>query len=186
MTDQPITADQILSGDLAGTEIFSSEQSSCSLPSGPPSSHPAHLFQKGQSGHPGRVVRSADEKESRREMMEQIRSLGPKTYAAMLSMLDSDRVQAMAKVKLIEIILSYILGKPESKVDLKVTTEEHIIAAETRIQALIQSIRIGKEVSSSGQPDVLGIDPASAAEPGASGPCSGLPGSDAPARAVDP
>ena len=139
MDEKELSVDQIMQGYTPeGAEMVSKDRRTQNL----------IPFQKGQCANPGGKRKETDEeKQARKEMMEQIRSLGPRTYAAMLALLDNPRTQAMAKVKLIEIILSYIVGKPESKVDLKVTTEEHVITSETRIQALIQSIRIGGESS---------------------------------------
>lgn len=101
---------------------------------------PSHWFTPGISGNPsGRPKKTEEEK----ELLRNIRSLGPKTYAAMVKMLDSERTSAIAKVKLIEIILSYVLGKPESSVKLSVDVGDTVELSETRIQALIQTIKIG-------------------------------------------
>jgi hypothetical protein len=107
-----------------------------------PSEWPAHWFTPGISANPaGRPKKTEEEK----ELLRNIKSLGPKTYAAMVSMLDSERVSAVAKVKLIEIILSYILGKPESSVKLSVDIGDTVEISETRIQALIQTIKVGAD-----------------------------------------
>lgn len=105
---------------------------------------PSHLWKKGVSGNPaGRPKQSEEEK----ELMENIRSLGPKTYAAMVKILDGERVQAMAKVKLIEIILAYILGKPSAEVKLNINTEDMVESSEVRIAALVQAVKHGGNIA---------------------------------------
>ena len=97
-----------------------------------------YKWQKGISGNPsGRPKKTEEEK----ALMQQIRTLGPKTYEAMNEMLESKRTPAVAKVKLIEIILAYILGKPDSTVKLETTAEQTIEASE-RIERIVRSIRI--------------------------------------------
>lgn len=97
-----------------------------------------YKWQKGISGNPsGRPKKTEEEK----ALMQQIRTLGPKTYEAMNEMLENKRTPAVAKVKLIEIILAYILGKPDSTVKLETTAEQTIEASE-RIERIVRSIRI--------------------------------------------
>lgn len=98
----------------------------------------SYLWKPGQSGNPaGRPKKTEQEK----ELMDQIRSLGPKTYEAMKTMLENGKTPAVAKVKLIEIILAYILGKPDVNVKLTNVTDASVEAQE-RIVALVRDIRI--------------------------------------------
>ena len=81
----------------------------------------------------------------KKEMMEQIKTLGPKCVKAMEEILDSR--SALARVRMIEIILSYIIGKPESNVKVEITTEERVAKSELRIAALVQSIKLGGQMT---------------------------------------
>jgi len=151
-----------------------------------------HHFPKGVSGNPGgRPKRSKEEQ----ELWNNVRSLGPLTYASMVSILENPRAQAMAKVKLIEIILSYIIGKPRTEIKLDIT-QENIQASEIRIAALIQSVKNGgimenqinseeSEVIESAEPGILEECPASLdiTTPDRSG--SGIQGSDEYAQHMD-
>ena len=108
-----------------------------------------HLWAKGESGNPsGRKKKTEAEKKLAAEMMEGIRNLGPKTVEAIDKIIDpANKVQAMARVRMIEILLSYILGKPSSEVKLSITADEMAEDSEIRIAALIQAVRGGKNLS---------------------------------------
>ena len=110
---------------------------------------PSHLWPKGVSGNPsGRPKKSEEEKQLATELMSGIKNLGPMTLAAIEKILNPDnKVQAMARVKMIEIILSYIVGKPSSEIKLSVSTEEMAEASEIRIAALVQAVRQGGNLS---------------------------------------
>ena len=135
----------------------------------------------GQSGNiSGRPKMTKEQ----RELWDNIRSLGPKTYKAMLEILDSNRVQAMAKVRVIEIILSYILGKPEANVNLNVNVEERIASSELRIAALVQTIKKGGFIGN-GEPASLGECPIPAELPAPDREQDRIQGSDDAAQPMD-
>ena len=139
------------------------------------------LWEPGQSGNPaGRPKMTKEEK----ELWDNIRKLGPKTYATMVKILDNERGQTMAKVRLIEIILGYILGKPESNVNLNVNVEERIHSSELRIAALVQSIKQGGFVED-GQPDRLEGRPVSLELPASDRESDRVRGSDEAPQQMD-
>jgi hypothetical protein len=133
----------------------------------------------GQSGNPsGRPKMTQEQK----DMMDSIRSLGPKCYKAMETILDGN--SALAKVKIVEIILSYILGKPESNIKVDISTEEKIAQSELRIAALVQSIKLGGRMSDGeyaglGEPARTLESPAPDREP------DRIPGPDGAAQRLD-
>ena len=95
-------------------------------------------FQPGQSGNPsGRPKKTEEEKEA----LERIRRLAPDVADYMRSLLDNPRTPAVAKVRILEIILERTYGKPESSIKLT-TAQQSVEASEARIQALVRSIRI--------------------------------------------
>ncbi len=73
--------------------------------------------------------------------MEQIRELASETPDVMRSLLRSVKTPAMAKIRLIEIILDRTFGKAEATVNVNSTTRS-VEASETRIEALIRAIRV--------------------------------------------
>ena len=115
----------------------------------PSNIRPENLWQPGQSGNPsGRPKKSEEEKALQATLMEGIRSLGEDTIASIKKIINPDnKCQAMARVKMIEIILAYILGKPSSEVKLSVSADEMAKDSEIRIAALIQAVRGGKDLS---------------------------------------
>lgn len=142
---------------------------------------PEHLklWQPGQSGNPsGKPKMTVQQK----EMLEEIKSLGPKCVKAMEEILDGR--SALARVRMIEIILGYILGKPESNVKVEVSMEERVAKSELRIAALVQSIKLGgnmtdAEYGSLGEPQELDAGTAS------DRPDDRLPGSDETPQQMD-
>ena len=99
-------------------------------------------WEPGESGNPsGRPKITVEQK----EMMEQIKALGPKCVKAMEEILDGR--SALARVRMVEVILSYIIGKPESNVKVEVSMADRVQKSELRIAALVQSIKLGGQMS---------------------------------------
>ena len=73
--------------------------------------------------------------------LEQIRNLASETPDVMRTLLRSTKTPAMAKIRLIEIILDRAFGKAEATVNVNATTRS-LEASETRIEALIRAIRV--------------------------------------------
>lgn len=76
-----------------------------------------------------------------REALEEIRNLAPKVAQKMADMLEDDTVPAVAKIKIMDIILDRTYGKAEAAV--KVDVEQHISAeaARARLEAIAVRIR---------------------------------------------
>ena len=96
-------------------------------------------FVKGQSGNPS-GKRKATEEEV--DALEEIRKLAPGVAEKMKEMLDAPRVPAIAKVRILEIILERTYGKPETALKLT-TAQQSVEAAQARIAAIVSHIRIG-------------------------------------------
>ena len=92
-------------------------------------------FKPGKSGNPaGRPKKSREEE----ALLEQLKHLTPMALEQMEKMLKSERVAALAKVRIIEIILERTFGKVESAV--KVTsTQESVEAAQAELEAIFAS-----------------------------------------------
>ena len=60
----------------------------------------------------------------------------------MAEMLASPRVPAVAKVRIMEIILERTYGKPETALKLT-SAQQSVEAAQARIEAIVSQIRIG-------------------------------------------
>ena len=92
-------------------------------------------FKPGQSGNPaGRPKKTKDEE----VMLSQLKALTPLALEKMEKMLKNDHVAALAKVRIIEIILERTFGKVESAV--KVTnTQESVEAAQAELEAIFAS-----------------------------------------------
>ena len=98
-------------------------------------------FEKGQSGNPtGKKKKSQEELDA----LEEIRKLAPGVAAKMKEMLEAPRVPAVAKVRILEIILERTFGKVESAV--KVTnTQESVEAAQAELEAIFASCMDAEE-----------------------------------------
>ena len=100
-------------------------------------------FKPGKSGNPaGRPKKSREEE----ALLEQLKHLTPMALEQMEKMLKSERVAALAKVRIIEIILERTFGKVESAV--KVTsTQESVEAAQAELEAIFASWDDGGDAS---------------------------------------
>ena len=95
-------------------------------------------FLAGVSGNPnGRPKKTAQEIEA----LERIKTLTPRAVDVMKEILDNPKYPAVARVRVIEIILERALGKPEGAVKL-LTAQQSVETTEARMQALISQIRI--------------------------------------------
>ena len=92
-----------------------------------------------QSGKP-----SGRKKATREELdaLEEIKKLAPGIAAKMQELLDAPRVSAIAKVRIMEIILERTYGKTEAALKLT-TAQQSVEASQARIAALVSRIRIG-------------------------------------------
>ena len=96
-------------------------------------------FLKGQSGNPSGKKKATQEEA---DALEEIRKLAPGVAAKMTELLNSPRVPAIAKVRILEIILERTYGKPETALKLT-TAQQSVEAAQARIAAIVSQIRIG-------------------------------------------
>ena len=97
-------------------------------------------FLPGQSGNPSGKSKSTDEEI---KALEEIKKLAPGVAAKMKEMLNSPKVPAIAKVRILEIILERTYGKPETALKLT-TAQQSVEAAQARISAIVSQIRIGE------------------------------------------
>ena len=92
-------------------------------------------YKPGRSGNPGGRPKKTKEDEL---LLEKLKGLTPLALEKMEAMLRNDRVAALAKVRIIEIILERTFGKVESSV--KVTnTQESVEAAQAELEAIFAS-----------------------------------------------
>ena len=92
-------------------------------------------YKPGQSGNPAGRPKKTKEEE---DLLTELKALTPLALQKMKGMLENERVAALAKVRLIEIILERTFGKVESSV--KVTkTQESIEAAQAELEAIFGS-----------------------------------------------
>ena len=92
-------------------------------------------FKPGQSGNPAGRPKKTKEEEV---MLSKLKALTPLALEKMERMLKNDHVAALAKVRIIEIILERTFGKVESAV--KVTnTQESVEAAQAELEAIFAS-----------------------------------------------
>ena len=96
-------------------------------------------FGKGQSGNPSGKKKATQEE---LDALEEIRKLAPGVAAKMTELLNAPKVPAIAKVRILEIILERTYGKPETALKLT-TAQQSVEAAQARIAAIVSQIRIG-------------------------------------------
>ena len=93
-------------------------------------------FKPGQSGNPGGRPKKTKEEEA---LLQELKKLTPLAIAKMKKMLENDHVAALAKVRIIEIILERTFGKVENPV--KVTSaEESVEEVQAELEALFDSL----------------------------------------------
>lgn len=95
-------------------------------------------FKPGQSGNPSGCPKRTQEE---LDGLEKIRKLAPGVAAKMKEMLAAPKVPAIAKVRILEIILERTYGKPESSLKL-ISAQQSVEAAQARIAAIVSAIRI--------------------------------------------
>ena len=76
------------------------------------------------------------------ESLGEIRRLTPEVVHMMDEMLHSNKIPAMVKVRIMEIVLERTFGKPEAAIRLS-TAQQNVEAAQERISAIVSQIRIG-------------------------------------------
>ena len=97
-------------------------------------------FLPGKSGNPSGKSKSTDEE---KEALEEIKKLAPGVAKKMQELLNNPKVPAIAKVRILEIILERTYGKPETALKLT-TAQQSVEAARARISAIVSQIRIGE------------------------------------------
>ena len=96
-------------------------------------------FLPGQSGNPSGRSKNTDEGMA---ALEEIKKLAPGVAKKMNELLENPKVPAIAKVRILEIILERTYGKPETALKLT-TAQQSVEAAQARIAAIVSHIRIG-------------------------------------------
>ena len=95
-------------------------------------------FLPGQSPNPGGRKKQTEEE---KDALEEIRKLAPGVAEKMAEMLNAPRVPAIAKVRIIEIILERTYGKPETAIRLNADIQNNE-AARARLEAIAARIRL--------------------------------------------
>ena len=95
-------------------------------------------FVKGQSGNPSGKKKNTQEE---LDALEEIKKLAPGVAGRMVALLDAPKVPAIAKVRILEIILERTYGKPETSIKLT-NAQQNVEAAQERIAAIVERIRI--------------------------------------------
>ena len=72
--------------------------------------------------------------------LEMVRGLAPRVGKMMGEMLNDGKTPAMVKVRLMEIVLEYAYGKPESTIKV-MNAQQSVDAAEVRIAAIVETVR---------------------------------------------
>ena len=95
-------------------------------------------FLPGKSPNPGGRPKKTEEE---KDALEEIRKLAPGVAERMTALLDNPRVPAIAKVRILEIILERTYGKPETAIRLNGEAQS-AEAARARLEAIAARIRI--------------------------------------------
>ena len=95
-------------------------------------------FLPGKSPNPGGRPKQTEEE---KDALEEIRKLAPGVATKMTELLNNPRVPAIAKVRILEIILERTYGKPETAVRLNADIQSNE-AARARLEAIAARIRI--------------------------------------------
>ena len=98
-------------------------------------------FLPGQSPNPGGRPKKTEEE---KDALEEIRKLAPGVAGHMKDMLKNPRVPAIAKVRILEIILERTYGKPETAIRLNADIQNNE-AARARLEAIAARIRLEVE-----------------------------------------
>lgn len=95
-------------------------------------------FLPGKSPNPGGRPKQTEEE---KDALQEIRKLAPGVADRMVALLDNPRVPAIAKVRILEIILERTYGKPETAIKLNSDAQSNE-AARARLEAIAARIRI--------------------------------------------
>ena len=98
-------------------------------------------FVKGQSGNPSGKRKATQEE---LDALEEIKKLAPGVAAKMTELLNAPKVPAIAKVRILEIILERTYGKPETAIRLNADIQNNE-AARARLEAIAARIRLEVE-----------------------------------------
>ena len=90
----------------------------------------------------GLIFVGGDRVDENMESLSEIRRLTPEVVHMMDEMLHSNKIPAMVKVRIMEIVLERTFGKPEAAIRLS-TAQQNVEAAQERISAIVSQIRIG-------------------------------------------
>ncbi len=101
-------------------------------------------FLPGKSANPGGRPKMTEDE---RDALEEIKKLAPGVADRMVALLDNARTPAIAKVRILEIILERTFGKPETAVKLNADIQNNE-ASRARLEAIAARIRL--EVESGG------------------------------------
>ena len=75
------------------------------------------------------------------ESLSEIWRLTPEVVHMMDEMLHSNKIPAMVKVRIMEIVLERTFGKPEAAIRLS-TAQQNVEAAQTRLEAIFGHVKI--------------------------------------------
>ena len=95
-------------------------------------------FLPGKSANPGGRPKMTEDE---RDALEEIRKLAPGVADRMVALLDNARTPAIAKVRILEIILERTYGKAETAVRLNADIQSNE-AARARLEAIAARIRL--------------------------------------------
>ncbi len=89
-------------------------------------------FVKGQSGNPSGKRKATQEE---LDALEEIKKLAPGVAAKMTELLNAPKVPAIAKVRILEIILERTYGKPDTAIKLS-AEQQSVEAAQAELEAI--------------------------------------------------